>query len=217
MQHKAQFDLIETMRFDPAGGILLLERHIARIGESARVFGYPFDRHGARNELQAATFHVHEPRRVRLMLAPSGRIAIEVGRHHPAPAEMVAVCAVALPVGADDIRLRHKTSDRGFYRDALAAAGSFEIALVDRDGFVTEGSFTNIFVRGDGILVTPPLSRGLLPGVLRAELIANGSAVESDVRVGDLAAKSFFIGNACRGLFSAQLRSGSQKLRSTAL
>ena len=109
-----------------------------------------------------------------------------------------------LPVDASDFRLRHKTTDRSFYVEARQAADSFEVALVDSDGFITEGSFTNIFVRGPGALLTPPLSRGLLPGVLRAELIANGSAVEADLRPEDLEAP-FFIGNASRGLLPARL------------
>jgi para-aminobenzoate synthetase / 4-amino-4-deoxychorismate lyase len=198
------FDLFETMRFDPAVGIQLLDRHIARIGESARMFGFPFDRHAARNELQAATFRIAESRRVRLMLSPSGRIAIEIQPHQPKPADFVEVRLVTLPVDSSDFRLRHKTTDRSFYVEARMAAGSFEVALVDDEGFITEGSFTNIFVRGPGALLTPPLTRGLLPGVLRAELIANGSAVEADLRPEDLEAP-FFIGNASRGLLPAQL------------
>jgi para-aminobenzoate synthetase / 4-amino-4-deoxychorismate lyase len=198
------FDLIETMRFDPAGGIHLLERHIARIGESARTFGISFDRHAVRNELQAATFRISAPRRVRLMLSMSGSIAIEITKLHPAPDGPVEIALAPLPVVSTDFRLRHKTSDRAFYREVREKAGTFDVALVDPDGFVTEGSFTNIFVKGDGALLTPPLSRGLLPGVLRAELLANGSAVEADLRPEDLDA-GFFVGNASRGLIEARL------------
>ena len=199
-----RFDLFETMRFDPASGIKLLDRHIARIGESAKLFGFPFDRHAARNELQAATFRISESRQVRLMLSPTGRIAITIQPHQPTPPHLVDVCLIPLPVDSGDFRLRHKTTDRGFYVRARDSAGSFEVALVDPHGFITEGSFSNIFVRGPGALLTPPLSRGLLPGVLRAELIANGSAIEADLRAEDLAGP-FFIGNASRGLIPARL------------
>ncbi|OYX15434.1 MAG: hypothetical protein B7Z16_13360, partial [Algoriphagus sp. 32-45-6] len=53
-------------------------------------------------------------------------------------------------------------------------------AFTDAEGFLTEGSFTSIFVERNGVLVTPPLARGLLPGVLRAELFH--SIVSSTVR-----------------------------------
>jgi para-aminobenzoate synthetase/4-amino-4-deoxychorismate lyase len=74
----------------------------------------------------------------------------------------------------------------------------------DRGGFLTEGSFSSLFVARGDALVTPPLARGLLPGVLRAELIATGRAVEGDVTRADLAG-GFFIGNALRGLIPAVL------------
>ena len=199
------FDLIETMRFDPEGGIHLLDRHIERIRASAAVFGIPFDRHAVRNELQAATFRIAAARRVRLMLSQSGRIAIEIGKLPPTPEGPVEVALVALTVDANDFRLRHKTNDRAFYTEARNLAGTFEVALCDAQGFVTEGSFTNIFVKGEGALLTPPLSRGLLPGVLRAGLLANGSAVEADLRPEELA-NGFFIGNASRGLLPATLK-----------
>ncbi len=200
-----RFDLIETMRFDPEGGISLLDRHIARIQTSADALGFAFDRHGARNDLQAATFRIAQPRRVRLMLAPSGQIAVEISALHSAPAEPVEVAIVPRPVPREDFRLSYKTSDRAFYREVLAAAGTFEVALIDADGFLTEGSFSNLFVKRDGVLLTPPLSRGLLPGVMRGELIDRAMAKEADLRAEDLA-DGFFIGNASRGLIAARLR-----------
>ena len=206
---QTRFDLFETMRFDPEAGIFLLDRHMARIGASARIFGFPFDHHAARNELQAATFRVQAPRRVRLMLSPTGRIAIEILAHSAVPTGVVDVKTVPLPVDRSDYRLRHKMTDRGFYTQARQGAGSFEVVLVDPDGFVTEGSFTSIFTKGDGVLLTPPLSRGLLPGVLRSELMSNGSAIEADLRVEDLAG-DFFIGNASRGLIRARLVTASE-------
>ncbi|GAA0310185.1 aminodeoxychorismate synthase component I [Sphingomonas oligophenolica] len=195
-----RFDLIETMAFDPDKGLLLLERHLERMKASADLFGFAFNRHGARNELQAATFRLRGPGRVRLVLARSGAIAISVSPMPATPAGPVSVAIVPLPVDRADFRLRHKTSDRGFYD---AARGShFEVAFTDPDGFITEGSFTSIFVERGGMLVTPPLARGLLPGVLRADLIARGRAVEGDLTVADLAG-GFFVGNALRGLIPA--------------
>ena len=197
-QHR--FDLIETMAFDPESGLPLLERHLDRMKSSANLFGFAFDRHGARNELQAASFRLRSARRIRLALAKSGAIAIEVSPMPGKPAGPVEVAIVPLPVAPDDFRLRHKTSDRGFYD---AARGThFEIAFVGPDGFVTEGSFSSLFVERDGTLVTPPLARGLLPGVLRAELIATGRAIEGDLTPADLRG-GFFIGNALRGLIRA--------------
>ena len=73
------------------------------------------------------------------------------------------------------------------------------------DGWLTEGSFTSLFKeREDGLLVTPPLSRGLIPGILRSKLIAEGKAVEGDLRREDLEG-GFLVGNMLRGLVKARL------------
>jgi branched-subunit amino acid aminotransferase/4-amino-4-deoxychorismate lyase len=53
-------------------------------------------------------------------------------------------------------------------QDGGARAGAYEAWLVDRDGFVTEGSSTTAWiVDGEGCLVTRDLSNAILPGVTR--------------------------------------------------
>jgi para-aminobenzoate synthetase/4-amino-4-deoxychorismate lyase len=198
-----RFDLIETMRFDPREGLMEIERHLARMKSSADALGFAFDRHGARNELQAATFRLRSGARVRLMLSRSGAISIETSAL-PEPPQEAIVAIVKLPVDPADFRLRHKTSDRGFYDVARAAAGTFEVAFADNEGFLTEGSFTSLFVEREGSLLTPPLARGLLPGVLRAKLLESGEAAEAELRAEDLAGR-FYVGNALRGLIPARL------------
>ena len=200
-----QFDLIETMAFDPRAGLIRIERHLERLKESARQLGFECDRHALRNDLHAATFHLTQPSKVRLMLARSGASAIEVrpAPLHPEAGWMVALAP--LPVGPEDFRLSHKTSDRAFY-DAprKVHGGCDEILFTDAAGFLTEGSYSNVFVEKDGVYHTPPLARGLLPGVLRAELIETGQAIEADLRPDDLA-HGFLCGNSLRGLVSARL------------
>jgi para-aminobenzoate synthetase/4-amino-4-deoxychorismate lyase len=161
-----------------------------------------------RNQIQALCFELEVPARVRLLVSRSGASALETGPLPAALAEPVAVAALPHPLDPSDWRLAHKTSDRGFYEDALAAArslGAQEALLVRADGLVTEGSWTSIFVDGPGgVLLTPPTQLGLLPGVLRQHLIAEGRAREGELTLDHLAG-GFWIGNALRGLMRAQL------------
>lgn len=200
----ATFDLIETMGFDPHEGVRLLDRHLARLGASAQNFGFSFDRHGIRNQLQHATFLQRDPARIRLRLSMRGSVAVLVEPMPPVPIAPVRCAIAPLSVPADDIRLAHKTSDRAFYDAPRIASGAFEILFTRPDGALTEGSFTSIFVERDGLLLTPPANLGLLPGVLRAELLESGKAVEARLTVDDIA-HGFFIGNAVRGLIRATL------------
>ena len=71
-------DLEEVMRFDPEEGIANLDHHLDRLKNAAEAQGFKFDRHGARNELQAATFGKRRPATARLLLSPTGAMAIEV-------------------------------------------------------------------------------------------------------------------------------------------
>ncbi|MGZ2412552.1 branched-subunit amino acid aminotransferase/4-amino-4-deoxychorismate lyase [Sphingomonas sp. F9_3S_D5_B_2] len=71
-------DLEEIMRFDPEEGIADLDEHLDRLKQSADARGFRFDRHAARNELQAATFGKRRAATARLLLSPTGAMAIEV-------------------------------------------------------------------------------------------------------------------------------------------
>ena len=71
-------DLEEVMEFDPEEGIANLETHLDRLKAKAASLGYDFDRHAARSELQAATFGKRQSGTARLLVSPSGAIAIEL-------------------------------------------------------------------------------------------------------------------------------------------
>ncbi len=210
--HAAQFDLIETMRFHPETGIELLELHLERMKTSAAELGFSFDRHAARNQIHALCFDLEQPAKVRLLSARSGAISL-VAMELPAdltsdrPAGLSCI-ALPLPVDEGDWRLRHKTTDRGFYQDALAVAEenqAQEAIFVRDDGLITEGSWTNVFVERDGVLLTPPARLGLLPGILRHSLLGSGKAREAELTLDDLAG-GFLLGNAVRGLIPGKLK-----------
>ncbi len=205
-------DLIETMLFEPELGVLHLERHLERMKQSALALGHEFDRHAARNQIQALCFELEAPAKLRLLASRKGAIALETGPLPSEPEGPLKCAALPHPLDPSDWRLRHKTSDRGFYDEALAAArslGAQEAVLVREDGLVTEGCYTNIFVdpegTGDkGMLLTPRAGLGLLPGILREHLIEQGRALEAELTLDDLAG-GFWLGNSVRGLVAAKL------------
>ena len=71
-------DLEVTMDFDPEEGIANLDDYLDRLKADAEARGFKFDRHAARNELQAATFGKRRSATARLLLSPTGAMAIEV-------------------------------------------------------------------------------------------------------------------------------------------
>jgi para-aminobenzoate synthetase/4-amino-4-deoxychorismate lyase len=201
-------DLIESMLFDPDKGIRLLELHLERMKASALELGFSFDRHDTRNRIQALCFELEEATKLRLLLSRSGEVSLQAVPLAAGALPDVVRCAVMpLPVVSGDWRLRHKSTDRAFYdegRLAAQSAGADEAIFVREDGLLTEASFSNIFVERGGILLTPPLALGLLPGIQRRHLIEEGRAQEAELRVKDLA-QGFFLGNSVRGLMKAVL------------
>ncbi len=77
MTPERRCDLIETMRHDARDGVVELDAHLTELRTRAEALGFEFDRHQARNELQAASFGAGDAQ-IRLLLAPSGAMAVEV-------------------------------------------------------------------------------------------------------------------------------------------
>jgi para-aminobenzoate synthetase/4-amino-4-deoxychorismate lyase len=100
--------------------------------------------------------------------------------------------------------LAHKTTRREAYAGFDKPAEAFDVILWNEAGELTECSFGNLAVQIDGRWLTPPLSAGLLPGVLRAELLAQGRIHEARLKRDDLtraSALAFF--NSLRGWLPA--------------
>ncbi len=197
--------LIETFRWE--GGFVRLEAHLARLDATARRLGVPLDR-GAVDAALAKVAGAG-PLRVRLTVDRGGAVAVAAAPLGPAPA-VWRLALAAERLDPDDPWLGVKTSERRRYDAARAALpeGVDELMFLNRRGEVCEGTITNVFVEAGGVLLTPPLACGLLPGVLRAELLARGAAREAVLGAGDLAAGRLFVGNSLRGLCAAHLAPG---------
>ncbi len=197
--------LIETMRIEAGGHIPRLALHLERMAQSAGRFAMPFDR--AAIEARLARLAPPASCRLRLLLGRGGEVALQLSPLPAMPDGPVGVALVPALLPEGDWRLFHKSGDRAFHDQARRASGRFECLYERADGLLTEGSFTSLFVpRGDRLL-TPPLGLGLLPGVLRDELLRQGRAVEAPLRRADLAG-GFLLGNSLRGLFPARLAEG---------
>lgn len=205
------FALIETLRWEPDSGFLRGRMHLDRLRASAAALGFAFDEDAARAALDDVATGA-DALRVRLELSPEGRLAATVAPYLPQPPETVWRLAVAATrLSSSDPLLRHKTTRREAYAAARAEFSVSEIdevVLLNEKGLVCEGAITSLFVRREegAPLLTPPLSSGLLAGVLRRELVESGAAREAELTPGDLAAaREIWCGNSLRGLIPAVL------------
>lgn len=193
--------LIETLLWDGAA-FPRLAAHLDRLERSAARLGFACDRAAAAALLRAAV--ADRPARVRLTLARAGGMGVATA---PLPASP-AVWRLRLAPGrlhSGDPWLGVKSTRRAAYDAARAAlpADCDEVVFCNEQGAVCDGSITTLFFdRGDG-LCTPPLTAGLLPGVLRAELLAAGQVREAPLAAAELPQVRLWVGNALRGLMPA--------------
>jgi para-aminobenzoate synthetase/4-amino-4-deoxychorismate lyase len=165
------------------GGYVLLAQHLARLGASAGYFGFVFDEAKVRAALaEAAERLPAQAHKVRLRLGPEGRTTVETEPATAPPPESVRVGMAPTPVDSASRWLYHKTTQRQVYAAALAACPGCDDALLwNACGQATETCHGNLVARVDGELVTPPLSAGLLPGVLRGWLLDRGIVREQNL------------------------------------
>ena len=197
--------LIETLLWTPDAGYALRQRHLDRLAASAAFFDLRVDLSAIGELLDAQRFSA--PMRVRLTLDANGPALTAMPLPANPPVFRFSIADTRLD--SQSLWLAHKTTNRGFYdaprQRAQAAHGADEVVFLNERGELTEGSITNLFVERDGKLLTPPLACGLLPGTLRAELLATGRAQEAVLTLADLdTAEAVWLGNSVRGLLPAQ-------------
>lgn len=198
-----------------AGLVALLDRHLARLAASAVAFGFATREAEVRAAVaralaDAAPAPVH---RVRLTLgagtADAADVRAEAAPLTGAPFQTVWLCPDPLREAGGPL-CRHKTTARDHYEApfrAALAAGADEAILVNARGETVEGSRTSVWVRRGGRLLTPPLTAGGLPGVMRRWLLdTRPDAAEATLTPADLrAADALYVSNALRGLVRVRL------------
>lgn len=190
--------LIETLRVGSPADRLALHR--ARMAAGAAALGWGFDAAGFDRAVQADP---DAGLRLRLTLDAAGRFEATQGALPESRPEWRLSLAEARLSSADPW-LSVKTTRRAAYEAARAAlpAGIDEAIFQNERGEVCDGSITTLFFdRGQG-MCTPPLSSGLLPGVLRAEL----ACPEERLLTAELPHVRLWVGNALRGLIPAVWR-----------
>ena len=200
------FSLLETMRLED-GTIARLERHLARMRASATVFGYPWREDDVRAAL--ATTCAPFPTgtwRVRLLVDAQGQPSVTCAPHTDTNTAW-RIAFANQPVDDRDPRLFNKTTSRGPYEAARRSRPDVDdVVLWNERTKSPEPTIANIVAEIDGVTCTPPVSCGLLAGVLRGELLEAGQLTERVITRGMLArAERVWLINSLRGWIEATL------------
>lgn len=197
-----EFQILETLLYEPESGWFLLEEHLRRASQSAAYFGFKFSESGMRKSLDACVNMKADQAhalKVRWLLAADGRMHSEASVLAPSDERWSVACALNA-CRHDDVFLYHKTTNRQVYDDALKRFPTYrDVVLVNELGLVTESCYANVVLDLGDEKVTPPLSCGLLNGTFRQHLLDQSLIREAPVTVKMLrSAKQVWLINSVR-------------------
>jgi para-aminobenzoate synthetase / 4-amino-4-deoxychorismate lyase len=199
--------LIESLRYE--NGYLRLEKHLDRLIDSAAYFDIPVQREALITLLDGHVQNLQPDGiyKVRLTVDESGELHIESSPISATEDQPVRLGLSLLHTSSGDRFLYHKTTNRELYTKEYNNAvrnGHFDVIFRNERGEITEGAISNIYIERDGMLITPPVSCGLLNGVYRQFLLEEGKARESIIHKDELHnAGTIFVSNSVRGLLRA--------------
>jgi para-aminobenzoate synthetase / 4-amino-4-deoxychorismate lyase len=203
--------LFETIRIEQ-GQACHIEMHLERITKSASELKIDFDLNKAIRLIQETCLQLdaHLIHRMRLDLSSDGLLSVKTAViQHIEPGPVLWASDLLMTdttMSSADRLLGHKVTRRRLYDQAWLAAeklGAFDALFINEQGFVTEGGRSNVFIKKDGQWLTPPLSSGCLPGVMRSIVLkdAKHQALEQNItRTDVLNAEEVIFTNALRGI-----------------
>jgi branched-chain amino acid aminotransferase len=192
------FGLFETMR-SYEGKVFRLEKHLSRLEEGAKVLGLSVDR----AELKSAVMDlIHANKlgeaRIRITVSPGeGAVKAEPGTCIKATVLVTAekyipyqkkVYRKGLRAIVSSLHRNSRSPVSGLkstsYLESILArrearvAGTDEAICLNERGLVAEASMSNVFVVSDGVLKTPGLESGILPGITRQAVLELASKID---------------------------------------
>ncbi len=199
--------LLETLAFLPGEGLRNVDRHLARMADSADWTGFRFDRSAVLDAVTKAVSGRLDPARIRILVSRDGHVDVESQAMPPLGARPVRLALDDDPVDAASPWLQHKTTRRDVYLTrALRQPEADDVVLVNQQGELTETTTANLALRIGSRWWTPPTTSGCLPGVERARRLELGRLHERVLSVLDLQhAEQIAVLSSLRGWREARL------------
>lgn len=196
------FEVLRTY----GGRLFAFDLHLDRLDRSARAISLdlPFTRAAMLREIRRTVARAGNRESYIRIVVTRGRGKIGMDPCHArSPQAVVIVTGFTPPprsldrrgTAAQLVALRRNSKDAlapsiksGNYLNSVLAhiearrSGADEAVMLNPRGFVAEGTTFNVFMVSRGVVLTPPVSAGILDGITRRVLIDHGRKAGIDVR-----------------------------------
>jgi para-aminobenzoate synthetase/4-amino-4-deoxychorismate lyase len=192
------------------GELERLDLHLKRLEESASYFLFKYDENlihqSLDNEISRLDFSNNY--KVKLLLNKWGKIKIEVSEIPQSPKEIKIIISDKI-ISARDRFQYFKTTNRELYDSEFrnySEKGFFDVVFINEKNQIAEGAITNIFISKTGLLYTPPVTCGILPGVFRKFWLQRNINIKEEVLYKDdlLLADEIILTNSLRGMIKVE-------------
>ena len=166
-KRRESFELFESLLLE-SGNFFLLERHLARLRDSAEFFGFEYPESQIVDSLDDLQKANGEGKwKVKLVLTKAGKVSAHASMVEPSRKWQLGLATQS--IDSNDRLLYHKTTRREVYSAQLESRPDCDdLLFFNERGELTESSVANVVLRLDDKLVTPAISSGLLAGTSRS-------------------------------------------------
>ncbi|MBX3037739.1 MAG: aminodeoxychorismate synthase component I [Anaerolineales bacterium] len=178
-----EFSLFETLLWTKEDGYFLLDKHIARLKDSAEYFDFEFSEEKVEEQLSVISYQLSVAR-VKIVLDKNGNITSEI-KDFDLQEKVFKVCFANQPINSNNVFLFHKTTHREVYEKSMQT-GCDDVLLFNEKDELTEFTIGNLVVESNGEFFTPPIACGLLAGTFREHLLETGKIKEKIIHKHEL-------------------------------
>jgi para-aminobenzoate synthetase/4-amino-4-deoxychorismate lyase len=222
MNQTETFKLIETIAWHVDKGYVCLEGHLMRLLKSSKKFNVKCPIDSIQQHLLQISKSFKQSQIVRLLLDRNG---ICECTNSPLENNSMSIPIYISPIAINSKELlwQHKTTaekTRGFYtywrQQVQKKQPGSDVVFFNEHRIITEAPHFNLFIEDNKQLITSPISAGLLPGILRAQLIKNRKCIVKPIQLTALLnSNKIWLGNSVRGLIKAELKTQLEIPRET--
>ena len=205
----SNFELFETMLWEPRKGIFLRDLHFSRLKNSATYFNFIYNTEKIENEFEEyLKKYTSELRKIKIYLNKNGNIKLSsTNLANPVQQKDYSISFAEKAIDLNDVFYYHKTTRRDIYEQVKSINQLSNDTLFWNDaGEITESKIANLVINIDNECYTPPISSGLLGGTYRQMMLDKGLLKERVIHKSEISHLSeITLINSVRGRFRAKL------------